>query len=223
MYQQYCTAVQISDLLYMCRKKKHKADHGHKKGHAPRAQDGHSSTGISRPRTEVLRTRVYFSAANTLLRSRASRGHLNLFLVTCKKDERSTRRSTKLRELPSTHRPKKMARHEEESRLTLMRISVVEAANILTPEAQPIRPYVSIRVGSQLGQTKVSGGFKWGGLREGSSSNSASVSSGSISGRFRPSCSWCQSLDMIVRQHPANIDFEDMVSLRLMSYQVLVV
>ena len=67
-----------TDLLYMCSKQKHKADHGHKKGHAPRAQEGHSSTGISGPRTKVLRTRAYFSAANTLLRSRASRGHLNL-------------------------------------------------------------------------------------------------------------------------------------------------
>jgi len=68
-------------------KKTHKADHGHKKGHAPRAQDGHSSTGISRPRTEVLRTRAYFSAANTMLRSRASRGHLKLYVV--KYQERS--------------------------------------------------------------------------------------------------------------------------------------
>ena len=73
----YCS----TDFLYMCSKKKHKADHGHKKGHAPRAQDGHSSTGISRPRTEVLRTRAYFSAADTLLRSRASREHLNLYYV----------------------------------------------------------------------------------------------------------------------------------------------
>ena len=72
----YCS----TDLLYMRSKQKHKADHGHKKGHAPRAQDGYSSTGISRPRTEVLRTRACFSAANTLLRSRASRGHLNLYI-----------------------------------------------------------------------------------------------------------------------------------------------
>lgn len=110
----------------------------------------------------------------------------------------------------------------DETRLTLMRISVVEAVNILAPEAQPIRPYITIRVGSQLGQTKVSGGFKWGGLREGSSSNSSSASgrSGSISGRSRPSCSWCQSFDMVVRQRPASIDLEDIVSLRLMSYQV---
>ena len=73
------TVLQYSTvLLYMCSKQEHKADHGHKKGHEPRAQEGHSSTGISRPRTEVLRTRAYFSAANTLLRSRASRGHLNL-------------------------------------------------------------------------------------------------------------------------------------------------
>ena len=70
----YCSA----DFLYMCSKQEHKADHGHKKEHAPRAQEGHSPTGISRPRTEVLRTRAYFSATNTLLRSRASRGHLNL-------------------------------------------------------------------------------------------------------------------------------------------------
>ena len=78
MYLQlYCS----TDLLYMCSKQKHKADHGHKKGHAPRAQEGHSPTGISRPRSEVLRTRAYFSAANTLLRSRASRGHLNLYVI----------------------------------------------------------------------------------------------------------------------------------------------
>ena len=69
-----------TDLLYMCSKQKHKADHGHKKGHAPRAQEGHPSTDISRPRTEVLRTRAYFSAANIMLRSRALRGHLNLFI-----------------------------------------------------------------------------------------------------------------------------------------------
>jgi len=73
-YLQYYSTV----LLYMCSKQEHKADHGHKKGHAPRAQEGRSFTGISRPRTEVLRTRAYFSAANTLLRIRASRGHLNL-------------------------------------------------------------------------------------------------------------------------------------------------
>ena len=54
----YCTTVLYSstDLLYMCSKQKHKADHGHQKGHAPRAQEGHPSTGISRPRTDVLRT-----------------------------------------------------------------------------------------------------------------------------------------------------------------------
>ena len=79
----YSTTVQYSTVqfccTYMCSKQEHKADHGHKKGHSPRAQEGHSSTGISRPRTEVLRTRAYFSAANTLLRSRASRGHLNLY------------------------------------------------------------------------------------------------------------------------------------------------
>ena len=74
------TVLQYSTvLLYMCSKQKHKAGHGHKKGLTPRAQELHSSTGISRPRTEVLRSRTYSSAANTLLRSRASRGHLNLY------------------------------------------------------------------------------------------------------------------------------------------------
>jgi hypothetical protein len=34
----YSTTVQYSTvLLYKCSKQKHKADHGHKKGHAPRA------------------------------------------------------------------------------------------------------------------------------------------------------------------------------------------
>ena len=40
----------------MCSKQTHKADHGHTKGHAPRAIQRHSPTGISRPRTVVLRT-----------------------------------------------------------------------------------------------------------------------------------------------------------------------
>ena len=85
------TVVQYSSvvLLYMCSKQEHKVDHGHKKGHAPRAQEGRSPTGISRPRTEVLRTRAYFSAANTLLRSRASRGHLNLFFLSTIRAERT--------------------------------------------------------------------------------------------------------------------------------------
>jgi hypothetical protein len=75
MYLQYYSTV----LLYMCSKQEPQADHRHKKGHAPRAIQGHSPTGISRPYTEVLRTRTYVSAANTLLRIRASRGHLNLW------------------------------------------------------------------------------------------------------------------------------------------------
>jgi len=38
MYLQYYSTVQCSTvLLYMCSKQEHKADHGHKKGHAPRA------------------------------------------------------------------------------------------------------------------------------------------------------------------------------------------
>jgi len=79
-----CTYSTVAQICCTCAvKKKHtqggpRAQEG-MKGHAPRAQEGHSSTGISRPRTKVRRTRAYFSAANTLLRSRASRGHLNLF------------------------------------------------------------------------------------------------------------------------------------------------
>jgi len=77
----FCTVLLYSSVVHvrMCSKQTHKADHGHKTGHAPRAIQRHSPTGISRPRTEVLRTCTYFSAANTLLRSRASRGHLNLY------------------------------------------------------------------------------------------------------------------------------------------------
>jgi len=80
-----CTYSTVAQICCTCAvKKKHtqggpRAQEG-MKGHAPRAQEGHSSTGISRPRTKVRRTRAYFSAANTLLRSRASRGHLNLFV-----------------------------------------------------------------------------------------------------------------------------------------------
>jgi len=55
----YDTTIQYSTvLLYMCSKQKHKADHGHKKGPAPRELQGHLYTGISRPLTEVLRTRT---------------------------------------------------------------------------------------------------------------------------------------------------------------------
>ena len=82
MYLQSYSTERSTDLLYICSKKKTQggpwAQEG-TAGHAPRAHEGHSSTGISRQRTEMLRTRAYFSAANTLLRSRASRGHLNLY------------------------------------------------------------------------------------------------------------------------------------------------
>ena len=56
MYLQYCSMYRFVVHVQMCSKQIHKADHGHKKGHAPRAQEGRSPTGISRPRTEVLRT-----------------------------------------------------------------------------------------------------------------------------------------------------------------------
>ena len=84
------TVLQYSAVLfYTCSKQKHKADHGHKKEREPWAQEGHPSTGISTPRTEVLRTRTYFSAANTLLRNRVSRGHLNLYHLRWKIDRDS--------------------------------------------------------------------------------------------------------------------------------------
>jgi hypothetical protein len=108
----------------------------------------------------------------------------------------------------------------EESRLTLMRITVVEAANMVVSEGQPVRPYVTIRAGCQLGQTRVSGGFKWGGLRDGSGGASSISSSSGSGGRVRPGCAWRQSFDMVVRQQPASVDLEDILSLRLMSYQV---
>ena len=60
---QFSTVQFSTVLLYMCSKQEHKVNHGHKKGHAPRAQEGRSPTGISRPRTEVLRTCTYFSAS----------------------------------------------------------------------------------------------------------------------------------------------------------------
>lgn len=70
------------------------------------------------------------------------------------------------------------------------------------PDGQACRPYVSIRVGSQLGQTKLAGGFKWNGQRIGRA------------------CGWYQSFDLVVRQRPNPADLEDILSLRLLSYQV---
>ena len=97
----YCTTVPYSstDLLYICSKQKHKADHGHKKGHAPRAQEGHSTTGILRPRTEVLRTCTYSSATNTLLRNRASRGHPNFSATMAMRFNEKTFRTSTFGEL----------------------------------------------------------------------------------------------------------------------------
>ena len=64
MYLHYCTVVQI---CCTCTVNKN-----------TRRTTGTRRALIQRLRTEVLRTRTYFSTANTLLRSRASRGHLNL-------------------------------------------------------------------------------------------------------------------------------------------------
>ena len=61
------TVLQYSAVLfYTCSKQKHKADHGHKKEREPWAQEGHPSTGISTPRTEVLRTHCFWNAQNVL-------------------------------------------------------------------------------------------------------------------------------------------------------------
>ena len=108
-----------------------------------------------------------------------------------------------------------MAQDDETLRLTLMRVTIVEAANMVAPEGQPVRPYVTLRASCQLGQTRVSGGFKWSGLRD-----DHGGSSGSSRARARPGCAWRQSFDVVVRQQPASADLEDVLSLRLMSYQV---
>lgn len=73
---------------------------------------------------------------------------------------------------------------------------------MVMPEGQACRPYVSIRVGSQLGQTKLAGGFKWNGSKVGKA------------------CGWYQSFDLVVRQRPDPSDLEDILSLRMLSYQV---
>ena len=70
---QFCCTCKGDQVWYMCSKQIHEEDHGH--------YTGNSFTGTSRPRTEVLRTRTYSSAANTLFRSRALRGHLNLWCL----------------------------------------------------------------------------------------------------------------------------------------------
>ena len=69
---QYCVLYSSTYFLYIYSKQKHNADRGHKKGHALQAQEGHPPTGISRPRTEVLRACTYFSAANTIHCSEAA-------------------------------------------------------------------------------------------------------------------------------------------------------
>jgi len=78
----YCTTVLYSSVVHvrMCSKQNTRRTTGTRRDTHHGHYTGNSSTGTSRPRTEVLRTCTYFSAANTLLRSRASRGHLNLYV-----------------------------------------------------------------------------------------------------------------------------------------------
>ena len=64
---QYCTVVQI---CCTCTVNKN-----------TRRTTGTRRALIQRLRTEVLRTCTYFSTANTLLRNRASCGHLNLYFT----------------------------------------------------------------------------------------------------------------------------------------------
>ena len=132
-YPQYYSTV----LLYMCSKQEHKADHGHKKGHAPRAQEGRSFTGISRPRTEVLRTRAYVSAANTLLRSRASRGHLNLYFMMHHNISSRTK-------WPNPKLPRRRPRQPRSHRLTKIR-KVPEHRQKLPRRSQKMLPWLTSR------------------------------------------------------------------------------
>ena len=78
MYLQYYSTVQFCRTCAV-NKNTRRSNHGHKKGHAPRALEGHSAMGISRPHTEVLRTRTYSSAANTL--QRRARRHATINVV----------------------------------------------------------------------------------------------------------------------------------------------
>jgi len=77
----FCTVLLYSSVVHvrMCSKQNTRRTTGTRRDTRHGHYTGNSSTGTSRPRTEVLRTCTYISAANTLLRSRASRGHLNLF------------------------------------------------------------------------------------------------------------------------------------------------
>ena len=85
--------------------------------------------------------------------------------------------------------------------LSLLRVTVVQAKNLIIPDNQPCRPFVSIRVGTQYGNTKLAGGFKWSGQQE-------------------VTCEWMQTFDLVVRQVPTEEDLGDLLALRVMSYQM---
>jgi hypothetical protein len=109
---------------------------------------------------------------------------------------------------PSPSREKKPP---EELRLTLLRITVVEAKNLVLPEGHQIKPYVSVRVGNQLGQTRTAGGRWTGGINQ----PARAAAQGGPKG-----CAWHQSFDLVVRQSPRPADLEDVLTLRLLSYQL---
>jgi hypothetical protein len=91
---------------------------------------------------------------------------------------------------------------ETSAGLSLLRITVVEAKNLVISHNQTCRPFVSVRVGSQYGNTRVAGCFKWSGQQK------------------EVTCEWKQSFCLVVRQEPIEEDLGDVLALRVMSYQM---
>jgi hypothetical protein len=92
-------------------------------------------------------------------------------------------------------------------RLTLLRITIVEAKNLALLERshQHLRPYVALRAGQQHGQTRVSTSWHLHGDR-----------------RTASTCdvTWNQSFDLVLRQHPNSVDLEDFLSIRVLNYHM---
>lgn len=76
----------------------------------------------------------------------------------------------------------------------------VQVKNLALPAGQQCRPYMTLRVGSQHGQTRVA---EKGGR-----------------GRASNSWAWHQSFDAVVRRRPRAEDLEDLLTLRLLSYSI---
>ena len=84
----YCTTVQFCCTCAVDIRKE-KADHGHKKGHAPRALHGALIHGHLKAANKDRGARS--SVPNYLRLSRASRGHLNLFTGNLLETEQNSR------------------------------------------------------------------------------------------------------------------------------------